>query len=329
MKKYASAPTMKDVAREAGVSLGTVSKVMNGIPVGDSYRKRVEEAADRLGYQVNSYARGLKTNKTHTIALIWPTITHPFFGSLADAVIAQLMRRDYKALVMLNNYDPEIEKKSISLVRQNKVDGIIALTYSPDLQVDPQIPFVTIDRHVGSQVPCISADNFGGGQIAAEKLIASGCSRLLFMRIGSAVAGEADKRGAGFESVCRQRGVPYESLILNDADTNEPFYRYLEAHVQNGKADFDGIFCNTDRLAIQILHHLQKLHVRVPEDVQLIGFDGIPDYATGRPYCSTIVQPIDQMAEAAVSLLLNGDGSALPSLLALPVHFYAGGTTRI
>ncbi|MBQ3462271.1 MAG: LacI family DNA-binding transcriptional regulator, partial [Clostridia bacterium] len=82
---------MKDVAQAAGVSLGTVSKVMNGIPVGDSYRRRVTEAAERLGYQVNNYARGLKTNKTYSVALILPSIRHPYFAALADEVTAVLM----------------------------------------------------------------------------------------------------------------------------------------------------------------------------------------------------------------------------------------------
>ena len=77
-KKTNAAPTMKDVAAEAGVALGTVSKVFNHIPVGEAYRLRVEEAARKLGYQVNNYARGLKTNKTNTVALIWPNLRHPF-----------------------------------------------------------------------------------------------------------------------------------------------------------------------------------------------------------------------------------------------------------
>ena len=93
MKQRDSAPTMKDVAREAGVALGTVSKVFNDIPVGEDYRKRVEEAARRLGYQVNSYARGLKTNRTCSAALILPDITHPFFSALAQGVCSALAAR--------------------------------------------------------------------------------------------------------------------------------------------------------------------------------------------------------------------------------------------
>ena len=92
-------PTMKDVAQEAGVALGTVSKVFNGIPVGESYRIKVEEAARKLGYQVNQYARGLKTNKTNTVAVILPGVNHPFFAALAHHVCEALARRDYRMLL--------------------------------------------------------------------------------------------------------------------------------------------------------------------------------------------------------------------------------------
>ena len=171
MKRKESAPTMKDVAREAGVALGTVSKVFNNIPVGEDYRKRVEEAARRLGYQVNSYARGLKTSKTYSAALILPDITTPFFSSLAQAVCQELAARHYKTILSLTAFDPEAEQRCIQMVQQNKVDGIIGLTYNPELKVDPDLPYVSIDRYFNPSVPCVSSDNFSGGKLAAEKLL--------------------------------------------------------------------------------------------------------------------------------------------------------------
>lgn len=321
-------PTMKDVAKEAGVSLGTVSKVMNGLPVGESYRKRVEAAAAKLGYQVNIYARGLKAQINHFIILMMPTLRHPYFAALADELTAALMREGYRPFLTVTNYDPATEEKCISMVRQNMAGGIIALTYNPELKVDPSIPFVTIDRHCNAKVPCISADNFGGGRMAAEKLIERGCKKLLFMRIGSAVSSEVDKRSAGFEYACRIADVDFDSIYLDDEDTEEPFYEYLREHVKDGKADFDGIFCNTDKLACLVRNRLVDAGVRVPEDVQIIGFDGIPDYITGKPKCSTIVQPIDLIAQTAVKTLIDNDPYAKPALMALPVHYIAGGTTK-
>ena len=328
MKRTENAPTMKDVAREAGVALGTVSKVFNDIPVGEDYRRRVEEAARRLGYQVNSYARGLKTNKTYSAALILPDITTPFFSALAQNVCQALAARQYKTILSLTSFDPEAEQRCIQMVQQNKVDGIIGLTYNPDLKVDPALPYVSIDRYFSPNVPCVSSDNFGGGRLAAEKLLELGCTRPLFLRIGSQVPGESDKRGDGFESAFRQRGMACAALRLNDEQGYAPFREFLAGHMDGGRLAFDGIFCGTDALAVRIRAMLAELGLRVPEDVQIIGFDGVPRFATEGFCCSTIVQPVPKLAEASVDLLLREDRSNLPSLVCLPVSYAPGGTTR-
>jgi len=328
MKNRNSLPTMKDVAREAGVSLGTVSKVFNNIPVGEDYRKKVEAAAEKLHYEVNHYARGLKTNETLSIALLIPSLHHPFFSALTDEITACLMSRGYRNILMITNYDTEAEQKCLTLVHQNKVDGIIGLTYNPDLKVDASIPFVTIDRHLDPTIPCVSSDNFRGGQLAAEKLLSLGCKSLLFLRIGSDIYGEVNKREAGFESVCRERQAAYDSVILSDTGTEEPFFTYLKEHIKNGQMEFDGIFCNSDHLAAHVMAFLKQEGIRVPEDVQIIGYDGIRDYYSGRYHCSTIVQPVREIAETCVELILVKDRSSLPSLVLLPVHYAPGGTTR-
>ena len=321
-----NAPTMKDVAREAGVSLGTVSKVINDIPVGEPYRKKVEAAAKKLGYQVNNYARGLKTNKTYCIALVMPSLRHPFFAMLTDELTSCLMRYGYRSLLMITNYDSTAEKHCFMLAQQNKIDGIIALSYSPDLEVDDSVPVVTIDRHFSAGIPCVSSDNYRGGELAAQKLVELGCKNLLFFRIGPDIYGEVEKRGPGFESACRMAKVPYQSLFLSDDDTEAPFFQFLEEHIQDGKLEFDGIFCNSDGLAVRVCEFLRKQGIRIPEDVQIIGYDGIIDFATRRYICSTIVQPVAEMAETAVRFLLNGDNA--PASISLPVRFASGGTTR-
>lgn len=326
--KQNDTPTMKDVAREAGVSLGTVSKVINGIPVGEYYRKRVEAATEKLGYQVNNYARGLKTNKTYCIALVMPSLRHPFFAVLTNELSTCLMRYGYRSILMITNYDSVAEKNCLALVQQNKIDGVIALSYSPDLEIDDSVPVVTIDRHFNNELPCVSSDNYRGGEMAAEKLIELGCRNLLFLRIGPNIYGEADKRGPGFENACHMAKVNHESLIISDEDTEAPFYRFLEDHIQDGKLAFDGIFCNSDGLAVRICEFLRNQGIQVPQDVQIIGYDGIVNYATGRFSCSTIVQPITEMAETAVKLLLDQEGAIPPANIALPVYYAPGGTTR-
>ncbi len=322
-----SMPTMKDVAQEAGVALGTVSKVFNGIPVGESYRLRVEAAAQKLGYQVNQYARGLRTSTTFTVALILPGVDHPYFASLAQHICVTLAQRGYRMLLYVTASNPEMEQACVNMVRQNKADGIIGLTYNP-LEVDETLPFVGIDRSFRPGIPCVAADNYGGGRLAAEKLLELGCDHLAFFRTGSASPGETDKRGDGFEMVCRNRQVPCDVLRLNDNQGYEPFRAFLRAHTHGGKLDINGIFCSTDLLAWRIQGFLQEMGFRVPEDVQIIGFDGIRRFGGEELYCSTIVQPVKKIAETCVDLLLTKDRAKLPALVCLPVSYASGGTTK-
>ena len=327
MKTENSAPTMKDVAKEAGVALGTVSKVVNGLPVGDSYRLRVEEAIQKLNYQVNSYAQGLKANKTHTVALLIPNTVNPFFAALTYHINIALLRRKYRMLLCTTDYDSGLEQEYVKMVQQNKVDGIIGLTYNSDLEVDASIPFIAIDRSIGPKIPCIASDNFAGGQLAAEKLADLGCKNVAFLRTGSSLTNEPNKRKAGFENGCLVRGLNYEMKILNDGDPHEEFEKFLSEHIDQGKLSFDGIFCVTDDLAYSVIQILHKLNQRVPEDVQVIGFDGIRYFGYKDYICSTIVQPVSEIAEMCVDLLLQGNMQTKPPLICLPVSYAYGGTT--
>ena len=322
------APTMKDVAEEAGVALGTVSKVFNGIPVGKAYRKKVVDAANRLGYELNQYARGLRAGKTGTVAVILPGVDHPFFGALAQCICEALLQRDHRMLLYVTASRPDLEQSCMQLVRQNRVDGIIGLTYNP-LKLDGSLPFVSIDRFISSDIPCITSDNYGGGRLAAEKLLELGCSHLAFLRTGSINPGEADKRGDGFQMVCRLRQIPCDTLWLNDGDDFERFRAFFQAHTgSDGKLDIDGVFCSTDLLAWQVRRLLEEMGHRVPEDVQIIGFDGIRRFGSETMYCSTIVQPVQKIAGIAVELLLSEERANAPAVVCLPVSYAPGGTTK-
>ncbi len=327
VKKESSAPTMKDVAREAGVALGTVSKVVNGLPVGDSYKIRVEDAIRKLNYQVNSYAQGLKANKTYTVALLIPNTTEPFFAALAYHINIVLMRQKYRMLLCCTDSDSALEQEYITMAQQNKVDGIIGLTYSPNLIIEENTPFVAIDRSIGTGIPCVASDNFGGGQLAAEKLADLVCKNVAFLRIGSSLSNEPNKRKAGFENGCLARGLHYEMKILDDNKPYEEFETFLSEHIHGGSLSFDGIFCVTDRLAYSVIQTLRRLNQRVPEDVQIIGYDGVRLFGNIDYVCSTIVQPLPEMAEMCVELLLRENMKAKPPLVCLPVTYAYGGTT--
>lgn len=328
MRNKNSAPTMKDVALEAGVALGTVSKVINGLPVGESYRIRVEEAIQKLNYQVNSYAQGLKANRTYTVALLIPNTFHPYFASLTHHINLSLLKRKYRMLLCVTDGNQNLEQEYVMMVQQNKVDGIIGLTYNPNLKVEEDTPFVSIDRSMGAKIPCVASDNFSGGQMAAEKLAELGCKHVAFLRIGSSLTNEPNKRKAGFENGCLARNLQYSSKILQDGDPISEFEIFLKEHMHNGKLDFDGLFCVTDRIVYDVMKILKKLNVKVPEDVQIIGFDGIQAFGDNDYICSTIVQPVHEIAEICVELLLQETMSTKPPLVCLPVSYMYGGTTR-
>lgn len=327
MRKKGSAPTIKDVAAEAGVALGTVSKVINGLPVGESYRVRVEDAIRKLDYRVSGSAQNLKAGRTHTIALLIPNTQEPYFARLTYHINLALFKRKYRMLLCSTDYDGAIEQEYLSMLQQDRVDGIIGLTYNPDLQIAENIPFVSIDRPIGPQVPCVASDNFSGGQIAAEKLAELGCKRVAFLRSGSSLDNEPNKRRAGFENGCLGKGLDYEMKILEDGGSLDMFEAFLAGHMHGGKLDFDGLFCVTDHLALHIWRMLKRLGVRVPEDVQIIGFDGTREFGTEEYLCSTIVQHTQDIAEMCVELLLQENITAKPPLVCLPVTYAAGKTT--
>lgn len=328
MRQEHSAPTMKDVAREANVALGTVSKVVNGHPVGEKYRVRVEAAIKKLNYQVNSYAQGLKANRTYTVALLIPNTQNPFFASLTYYINLALLKRNYRMLLCSTDSDSGHEQEYVTMAQQNKVDGIIGLTYSSKLEINEKTPFVSIDRSLGPKIPCITSDNFAGGQLAAEKLADLGCKNVAFLRIGSALNNEPNKRKAGFENGCLSRGLNYKMKILNDGDSIEEFENFLRENMEDGHLLFDGIFCVTDSLAYHVSKMLRGLGQRIPQDVQIIGFDGVCYIDSGDYVCSTIVQPAQEIAEMSVEVLLQENMSTKPPLICLPVTYAYGGTTR-
>ncbi len=322
------APTMADVAKEAGVALGTVSRVVNGQQVGIEFKSRVEAAIQRLGYQYNNSGRMLRTDRTDIIAVIIPNTVHPYFALLVHHINIELEKRNKQMILCFTEYDRSREQEYIQMAQQNRVDGIIALTYNPELTIPDNIPFVTIDRFFSVSVPCVAADNFAGGRIAAQKLASLGCRRVAFMRIGSTLTNEPSKRKDGFVSACVELGLPFDIMALEDGEPFERFEQFLRDHVEHGKLAFDGLFIGTDSLAWQIIRILKKMNIRVPEDVQVIGFDGIRMFGDMDYIVSTIVQPASEIAETCVNTVLSGPHAAMPSLICLPVHYAFGGTTR-
>ncbi len=320
---------MKDVAAEAGVSLGTVSKVINNKPVGDEFVKKVNAAIKKLNYHVNSYAQGLKASRTYTVALLVPTSVHTFYSYLIFHVNTALLKRGYKMLLCCSDFDPHLEQEYINMVQQNKVDGIITLSYNPAPIIDPDLPVVSFDRKIAPHIPVVSCDNYAGGELAAGKLAELGCKKVAFLRDStSSFDNEPNKRRDGFENGCRHLNLAYDMCLFEKGYDKDTFENYLKSHFHNGKLDFDGLFCVTDTLAFRIIGILKEMHIDVPNEVQVIGFDGVQFFGDRGYVCSTIVQPVADMAEMAVELLLSDNTRIKPQLVCLPGYFAEGGTTR-
>lgn len=328
-----NAPTMKDVAKEAGVSLGTVSKVINGIPVGESYKNKVDIAIQKLNYQVNTYARGLKTSKTQTLTLIIPSLALPFFASFAYEVEQQAYAHGRKLILCCSNGIPEKELDYLLLASQSKTDGIIALTYSDiSSQIPEHIPLIAFDRQFENHnIPRIASDNYEGGILALEKLLDFGCKAPVFIGFHSSFSGESDKRYAGYLEACKKHQITPVFLYAHDSeDCYQSIHKFIKEHENETEHTlaFDGIFANTDLHAYIAIRVLNELGYTVPGDVQVIGFDGTKKFYPSEEYVvSTICQPLPELAKKCVDMLLNAENDPLPSLTLLPVTYEYGGTT--
>ena len=326
MAKRSDVPTMKDVARAAGVSVGTVSKVVNHIPVGESCRKRVEAAIEALDYHVNSYARGLKVMRTFTIALIIPNIRHSFYADLADQLNRTMAERGYQLLLITT--DRGDEQAFISMLRPEKVDGAVVLSYSKKLNFPASLPVVSIDRRFGPDIPCVTSDNYAGGALAARRLRELGCRRLAVTGAIADKDSEVVHRVTGFTDACRDMDMPCGQDVTFTSDRFDTIAAFLEGHIHDGRFDYDGLFVTSDWQAWESLHLLVRHGIRVPEDVLIIGYDGCRRFGFLDRYCSTIVQPVEAIAATCTSLLLDENDDPAPPCTCLPVWYEAGGTTK-
>lgn len=320
--------TMKDVARMAGVSVGTVSRVINhedGIK--EKTLIKVNEAIKTLNYVPDVYGRIMKTNRTDTIALIVPTIWHPFFSEFAYFIEEILSHQNYKVL-LCSTEGTNDELDYLKMVKQNKVDGIIAVTYSDiDDYLESNIPFVSIDRtYTDKTIACVTSDNASGGQLAGEILIEKGCQNLAFIGTYNDTANATKNRRLFFEKTVKEAGKNIDILDLKEPVPD--FNEQLELFLKNNP-HIDGIFTINDFMALDVIRVLQKLGRRIPEDVQIIGYDGIR-FAKDRDYIvSTIKQPLEAMAKAATDILLaiiNKQKHPLQAVL--PISYIEGITTK-
>ncbi len=296
-------PTIKDVAKKANVSVATVSRVINNTGyVNHETRKIVEDAIDELGYVPNELARSLFRKRSNIIGLIVPHISTYFFAELIEAIEDHIMEKGYKLMIFNSKDDIEIEKKYINVFAQYNIDGLIIVsnTKSTRAYINLKIPIITIDHIIDKNVPSVTSDNVQGGEIAARKLIENGAKKIIHFRGPSVLITVVD-RARGFYQVMNEHNIDVQSC---DLDFKTPELDLIEEFIKEHK-DVDGIFCSSDIIAMYVISVLKRLEYKVPEDVQVIGYDNIELSGVLIPRLTTIAQPINDMGMRTVDNLLE------------------------
>ena len=306
-------PTLEEVARLAGVSRSTVSRVINNHPnVRPETRERVQQAIRQSGYRPHPVARSLVTKCTQIIGMAIPEavttlFTDPFFPLLLRGATETCNAHHYQLLLSLFNGPVGREEMYQRVLRHGYLDGVLVASTSLD---DPlisnllrdQIPFVSVGRHTDKRVHYVDVDNVGGARTAVEHLIRLGHRRI------ATITGRLDMiagqdRLEGYRQALQARSIPVEEDLIVEGDFSESsgvmgIQRLLPASP-------DAVFVASDMMAIGALKALRQAGWQVPHDIALIGFDDIPAASVIEPALTTVRQPIERMGSMAVDLLLS------------------------
>lgn len=323
--------TIKDVAKETGLAVSTVSRVLNSRGyISEETRKNVYDAMEKLNYQPNEVARSLSKQTTNTIGVIVPHIRHPYFAELISNIESAANSRKYKILLFNSKDRDEKEIEILDMCKRNRVAGIILCSGTVEMNKFDgiNVPLITIERNLEKGTASVECDNLKGGRIAAQHLIERGCKNLVQI---SGVCGNympADEREIGFIEVCNEYGVKHHELKTNAMQYNVGEYHDLIEEALISNKEVDGMFASSDLIAAQILQVCAKLNIKVPEQLKVVGFDDVLISSITTPTITTIHQPIKEMAQMAISLLIDASENKLvPSKTTLPVSLIKRETT--
>lgn len=324
---------MTDVAKLAGVSANTVSRVIHHRGyLSEATINKVKEAMRTLNYRPNSIAQQLQSQQTKAIGILVPTVANPFFGELAFQLEKYLFSSGFK--VMLGNAENDIQKERTYLqeLLARQVDGLIVATHNHQNEIPEytkaNLPLVTIDRYLNSETPNISSDNYAGGKLATDTLIKRGARKIIHTDSIGSFSKQDYLRQKAYKDVMNSAGlkpitynIPFEATI---ADKKRLYNKLFDEH-----PDVDGIFASNDTDAILILEVAQDRGLTIPQDFQLIGYDGTPTTKLMRPELATIVQPIELMARTAVNVLKRSiAGETVQNEYKLPILLRDGKTIQ-
>ncbi|CAM5390822.1 LacI family transcriptional regulator OS=Streptomyces tendae OX=1932 GN=GUR47_01915 PE=4 SV=1 [Streptomyces tendae] len=316
------APTLEDVAREAGVSRATVSRVVNGVRnVDPAIQDLVRRAIERTGYAPNQAARQLVTRRTTTVALVVSgagdasdaeqnafatrVFADPFFGRVVGGVVGHLRPRGMHPVLMFAE-TPEARREVVAYLRQGGADGALVVSTHPDdplpaLLAGAGLPAVLFARP-GRPVPLSYVDlaHRDGGRLAAEHLLERGCRRIATVT-GPLALAAGQERLAGFRDTLARHGHPYVPVAEGGFTVDSGMAAMTSLLAEH--PDTDGVFTANDLMAQGAVQVLRDHGRRVPQDVAVVGFDDSSVAVTCRPRLTTVRQPVEEMAATMARLL--------------------------
>jgi LacI family transcriptional regulator len=299
--------TMRDIARELGVSISAVSLAFNSPnEISAELRDRVLKIANEHGYRPDPRARALRGGSSTLIALVVSSLSSHYFGPLASAVQSTISRQGYHLVVLSSDGTKTGERESMETIRNERMAGAIVDLYrlkpaeAMRLAASPIV--LLADQQESSDAPTVRVDNFRGGYDATMHLVKRGCRRIAHIT-GPPAAPNASRRRAGYRQALLDSGLgpplEEEANFLPEGGA-----RAMTALLARHELP-DGVFVANDDMALSALSMLRRQHIAVPESIAVVGFDNVAESAHSVPALTTVDQPTAQIGLAAATLLLT------------------------
>ena len=305
-------PSIKDIARIAGVSPSTVSRALADSPrISESTRQRIQAIARDLAYTPSLAARALVTGASPIIGVVAPSLADPYIASVMRGVEEASHRQGYQRLVASSQGDPEQELAMVQMLSGHNVAGLIVLSsrapegYAPLLD-RLAMPVIFVNSlHVGERVYNVMTDNEYGGWLATRHLIDQGHARIAYLG-GPARGRSQAARAAGYRRALEETGLPFDLACLIPGDGSiqagrEALHWWLNQPTEKRPT---AIFCYNDLSALGLLAEAYQQGVAIPDDLSIVGFDNLPMAAISIPPLTTVEQRTEELGRQAVASLL-------------------------
>ena len=317
--------TLKEVAERAGVTITTVSRMLNSPQkVSTKTSAKIRRVMKELNYQPNEIAQSLSKKTSNFIGLIVPSSRNYFFCKIVDTVEKYTSKYGMKLLLCNSNHEKSKEIEYFNMLRANKVAGVIIASRTQNISeiADFHSPIISIDRIISPDIPAVCADNYNGGYLAGKHLAGKGCKRLAYFSGSPKLTGmDANRRLSGFESALRDSGIapPVVAELSEERFVSLEYEDIIKAFLHE-HPEVDGIFTSNDILAAQIIRHCLKSGIKIPEDLKVVGYDDIDLARLYSPSITTVHQPIEAICRFAVESIVHFNDSLLPVNTTFPVE---------